>query len=108
MIRAQVWRSVDKASEPGGEDGWQAGQDRAEICARQTLAKGSEWTLHASSKQCDEVQTVVVAAVVSQVCVCYYCEQVPGVRWHHSTRPATRKGTSHIPRLLQGRAGSYR
>lgn len=70
MIRAQVWRSVDKASEPGGEDGWQAGQGRAEGCARQTLAKGSEWSLHASSKQCDEVQTVVVAAVVSQSGVC--------------------------------------
>jgi hypothetical protein len=44
VIRAQAWRSVvDKASEPGGEDGWQVDRQGAEGCAgRQTLAKGSE------------------------------------------------------------------
>lgn len=72
---------------------------------RQTLAKGGERSLHASSKQCDEVQTAVAAAVRRVSVIVNRCLESDGITARD--RPHG-KGALHIPRLLQGRAAGYR
>lgn len=70
MIRAQAWRSVDKASEPGGEDGWQAG--RAEGCAgrlSQRVVNEPSTRAASSMMRCKQWQQQQSGQVCSRVAV---------------------------------------